>query len=107
MSNGSYSQRVKKCMRDPLWWTELVSAAIAAIIAILDIAGVITRYGTPLDTVFNVCWGIFGVSLLLVAVRGRDIGIDKPMTTSSRVFTAILGIIVIAIMLFLGIVPKL
>ena len=107
MSNKSYSEWVKKCMRDPLWWTELVSAAIAAIIAILDLTGVITRYGTPLDVVFNVCLGIFGLTLILVAVRGRDIGADKPMTTSSRIFTAILGVIVAVIMFSLGIFPKL
>lgn len=107
MSDEPYSERVKKCMRDPLWWTELVSAAIAAIIAILDLTGVIARYGTPLDIVFNICWGIFGVSLLLVAARGRDIGVDKPMTTPSRILTAILGIIVVGIMFLLGILPKL
>ena len=107
MSEESFSEQVKKYAHDPLWWIELISAFIAAIIAILDLTGVITRYGTPFDIAFNVCWGIFGVSLLLVAARGRDIGTDKPMTKASRVLTAILGIIVVGIMFSLGIIPNL
>lgn len=107
MSNNSYSNWLQKCKHDPLWWIWLLSLVSPAITAVLDLAGVINRDLAPYSTINHASWVVFGAILILVAVRNKDLGEDKPMSTGLRVFCVALGVFVAGVALVLGIIPSL
>ncbi len=107
MSDESYSNWLKNCEKDPLWWLWIVSLLSPLSTMILDFAGVIDRDVEPYSLVNNTSWVVFGVILVAVAVRGKDIGEDKPMSTAGRVVCAALGIAVAGAALVLGLLPAL
>ncbi len=104
MSDKSYSTWIKNTVLDPVWWLWILSAVVAAAISVLDLAGVIDSDVAPYNMAFNVSWVVLGLSILACAIRGKDVGEDKPMTTGTRVFTAVLGIFlaVVAVISILG-----
>ncbi len=103
MSNESYSSWLKNSLRDPLFWIWVLSLIAPACTAVLDLAGVIDRDVAPYSTIAQVSWLVFGAVLIIAAVRGTDIGQkDQPMSTAVRVFTAVIGIVVLGVALVLG-----
>lgn len=104
MANKSYSEWLKNTVRDPLWWTWIISIAVVVVVLILDLVGVIDRDVEPFCDVANVSWAVFGTTLILASVRGKDVGADQPMSTGVRVFTAALGIIVLVVAIVFGII---
>ncbi len=107
MSNESYSTWLNNCKRDPLFWIWILSLIIPAVTAVLDLAGVIDSDAAPYAVASQVSWVVFGVVLILVAVRNRDLGEDKPMSTGLRIFCAALGVFAAGVALFLGVIPNL
>lgn len=106
MSDKSYSNWFKNTVQDPLWWVWLLSAVVAALVSILDLAGVIDGDVAPYNMAFNVSWAILGLSFIACAIRGKDVGESKPMTTGARIFTAALGIFVAVVAIVFGFILK-
>ncbi len=106
MSDKPYSTWLKNTVRDPLWWVWIISLVIVALSAILDMVGVIDSDVAPYNAVYNVSWAVFGLTLVAVAVRGKDIGEDKPMSTGLRIFSAVLGIFVALVAIVFGLILK-
>ncbi len=90
-----------------MFWLWLLSLASPAVTAVLDLAEVIDRDAAPYSMVNHVSWIVFGVILILIAVRNKDLGEDKPMSTGLRIFCAVLGIFVAGVALVLGLLPGL
>ncbi len=106
MSDKSYSNWFKNTLRDPLWWIWILSLIVVALSAILDMVGVIDSDVAPFNAVYNISWAVFGLTLVGVAIRGKDIGEDKPMSTGLRIFSAVLGIFVAVVAIVFGLILK-
>lgn len=107
MSKEEHSNWLESCKRDPLWWMWIISLVTPAVTAVLDLAGVIDSDQPPFSMPIQVSWFAFGVILILVAIRNKDLGEDKPMNKGLRAFCALLGIFVAGVALVLGIIPNL
>lgn len=107
MSNDSNSNWLKNCQHDPLWWLWIVSLLSPVSTMILDLVGVIDRSVEPYSLANNTSWVVFGIISVACAVRGKDLGEDKPMSTGARVFCAVLGVVVAGVALVLGLLPAL
>lgn len=107
MSNDSYSNWLKNCQHDPLWWLWIASLLSPLSTIILDLAGVIDRSVEPYSLANNTSWVVFGVIMIAIAVRGKDLGEDKPMSTAGRIVCAVLGLVVAGVALVLGLLPAL
>ncbi len=90
MSKKTYSEWLKRAMRDPLWYVEII-ATIAILVLIFTGYGYGYGYGTNIP--FCVAWIVLGLTLIASAIRGRDPGRDKPQSAAGRAGNAVLGLI--------------
>ena len=88
MSDKPYRETVKDALHDPVWWIRLPSAIAALIFLLVKPLGFDAAVG---DVAFNVSMVLFAVTFLIEAVRGRNVGADRPMGTAERVVSVVIG----------------
>ncbi len=87
MSEMPYSERLKNIARDPLWWIKLLSMVGVVVINLV-------RGPYWLASAF---WCVFGLAFIASAIRGKEMGLDRPMTSYERRVSAVVGILVTAL----------
>ncbi len=94
MSDKPYRETVKDALHDPVWWIRLVSAIAALIFLLVKLLGFDTAVG---DVAFSVSMVLFAVTFFLEAVRGKNVGADRPMGTVERVVSVVVSVFVMVV----------
>lgn len=94
MSDKPYRETVKDALCDPVWWIRLPSAIAALIFLLVKLFGFDTAVG---DVAFSVSTSLFAVTFFLEAVRGKNVGSDRPMGTVERVVSVVVSVFVMVV----------
>ena len=94
MSDKPYRETVKDALHDPVWWIRLPSAIAALIFLLVKLFGFDTAVG---DVAFSVSMVLFAVTFFLEAVRGKNVGSDRPMGTVERVVSVVVSVFVMVV----------
>lgn len=87
MSKQSYSEWFKNTLRDPLWWI-----GIGSLVGVIIVNLVRAPY--ELASAF---WCVFGLTFIGMAIRGKDVGHGRPMTTAERLVAVVAGIVIVVL----------